>query len=51
MNTTNIIFTLKSLVKELKDLQDCEASFGLLYEQEIRLKDLRNEINRLIIKL
>jgi len=55
MNETIIksttISELKSLVKEVKELQDCEIAFGLLYEQQIRLNDLQNKINKLIITL
>jgi len=45
------ISELKSLVREVKELQDCEMAFGLLLEQQIRLNDIQERINQLIITL
>jgi len=48
---TTTISELKSLVREVKELQDCKVAFGLLYEQEKRLNDMQKRINQLIITL
>jgi len=45
---TTTISELKSLVKEIQELQDCKVAFGLLYEQEKRLNDIQERINQLI---
>jgi hypothetical protein len=48
---SNTISELKSLAKEVQELQDCKICFGLLYEQEVRLSDLQNRIIKIISKL